>query len=92
MNKEAIIKILEKTPMRCGSTCRGHPRLRNADEIAENMLLFFPEGICRDCALAEGAKGIEGHLSSYWDGTCKVCKVIKSVNATTDWLWTNETS
>ena len=43
--------------------------------------------ICDDCARGNGAIWPEGHLATFWPGTCSVCGEEKSCCAVSDWLW-----
>ena len=46
--------------------------------------------VCKSCAIANGAKPHETHVSSYWVGECSLCSEIKKVCSFNDWCWLNE--
>lgn len=42
--------------------------------------------ICRDCAIAKGAKDIKGHVCTMWVGKCSICHEKKACVDESDYL------
>lgn len=52
--------------------------------------LNSPNSICRTCALKNGAKPRDGHVSSYWVGRCGYCGNQEFCCSITDWNWRDD--
>ena len=43
--------------------------------------------ICSECADKAGAGWQDGHLATFWQGTCGLCGRQKGVTSPADYLW-----
>jgi len=43
--------------------------------------------ICSECAKANHATWPEGHLATFWNGTCQICNKSRAVCEVSDWNW-----
>ena len=43
--------------------------------------------ICKDCAVANGAKPVDGHMATWWSAHCDVCREYRGLCDVSDWNW-----
>ena len=43
--------------------------------------------ICGDCAKFLGGKWPKGHVATWHEGTCRICKRFKALANVGDWTW-----
>jgi hypothetical protein len=52
--------------------------------IQRGLPIDYPQWICRDCGVKHGKKQINGHVSTWHNGTCDICKAEREVTEPRD--------
>lgn len=47
----------------------------------------YPDWCCHECAMANGGRIVPGHMATYHEEVCGVCKLVKAVTEPRDYRW-----